>query len=141
MAAALVVLPTAAFLSLSGREWRQCLLLLVLAGCTNWAHLEVVFGRWRYLPFTRPNVPFRQNLPVRRILQVLAFAICVWVGGRLYPWIEESPAKLLPLILLCLYLRWWNHSQRESELANGDLNALRVFENHNEDEVQTLGLG
>lgn len=141
LAAAWVLLPTAAFLILSGREWRECLLLLVLVGCMNWAHLEVVFGRWRYIPFTRPHVPFRQNLPVRCILQVLAFAIYVWIGGRLYPWIEEVPAKLLPLVLLCLYLRWWNRSQRESELADGDLNALLSFENHNEDDVQTLGLG
>ena len=140
LAGAFVLLPTAALLAFSGRRWSDCVLILALVGCMNWAHLEVVFGRWRFIPFTRPPGPFRQSLPVRCILEGVAFAAFVWVGASAYGPIVARPAKLAPLVLLCLYVRWWNRSQLASEVADGDVRTFLEFEDSDGDGVQTLGL-
>lgn len=136
----LVVVPAAVGYALTGLAWRESLIALVVVGCVSWAHVELVFGRWRQIPFTRPLEPFRQSFPATCLLQVLAFFLVVWCGIRAHSILVANPAGLAIVVGLSLVPRWWNYSQREEARLSGCADSRVSFEERNEDAIQVLNL-
>lgn len=135
--AGFVLMPAAALWVMNGRSWGQTAVLMVVVGTSGWIHIQLVFRRQGHIPFTRPFEPFRQSLPVKCLLQALAFAAVVWSGWQLYPHFLARPAYACIPVTVALGLQLWG--SKNVRVVDDPENRLS-FEPAADDAVQTLGL-
>ena len=138
--AGVVLMPAIALWAVQGRPWGGIGMLEAVVGTFSWIHIELVFRRWRHIPFTRPFEPFRQSLPVLCLPQVIAFAVVVWSGWQLYPRFLSRPAYLCIPLFVAVGLRLQARRPAKDPFWGDSIDDGLTFELAPGQAVQTLGL-
>ncbi len=101
---------------------------------------DVMLAGYRKIPATCPMPPFGDNFLAICVLQIVAFALFMELGGRLDEWLLQKPwyFPVVPAAMAAAF--WWNRERIAQERKNGELEETLLFENSIPVEVTRLDL-
>ncbi len=90
---------------------------------------EILLAGYRKIPLTCPLPPFGDNFLALCVIQIVAFALFVQLGGRLDVWLLEKPwyFPLVPAAIAAAFI--WNRRRLAQARVDGELDETLVFEN------------
>jgi hypothetical protein len=90
---------------------------------------EIMLTGYRKIPLTCPLPPFGDKFLPLCVIQIVAFALFVQLGGRLDGWLLRKPWYFPVVPLTMAAAVWWNRQRIAQARVDGELDETLVFEN------------